>query len=255
VSKSRKWTAEEITQLLRIRYSGDQWAFVSEVPNGTGTDMDRRCDGLAMCLWPSKGLYLHGHEIKVSRSDWLTEIQDVSKAAAFSRYCHFWWIVAPQGIVKLEELPSNWGLMCPSGRALRAKKPATLTSPEMPSHSLLAGMFRACCKASAAEEALRAARESGYSAGFADARRNDKTAKSDTDRRYEQLRRSVDEFEQASGITIAAYGGKQLGELVRLVESVQPKGIQNWLERLASELTRTHERVSQANTTLQELLR
>ena len=250
---STPWTAHEVTQLLRERYSGREWAFVTEVPNGTGVDMTRRCDGLAMSLWPSKGLYLHGHEIKVRRGDWLTEIQDVSKSAAFSQYCHYWWIVAPLGVVKLEELPGDWGLMCPTASGgLRAKKPAALTTPMPPSHSLVAGIFRACCKASTSEVEITAARDSGYSAGYAEARKfYVKSVEQSTDnRRCENLKRSVENFETASGIHIDAYKGRQLGELVRIVQSAAPDQIRYWLDRVAVDLAKTHERVVEASNTL-----
>lgn len=256
MSKPVTWTAKEITQLLRSKYCGDQWAFISEVPNGTGLEMKRRCDVLAMCLWPSKGLHLHGHEIKVSRGDWLTEIQDVSKAAAFSRYCHYWWIVAPKGVVKLEELPSDWGLICPINSGLRAQKPATLNSPELPTHSLLAGIFRACCKASAAEAEIRAARDQGYSTGFTQARKGYEGSKqTDDNRRYESLKRSVDDFEKSSGIQITTYGGKRLGELVKAVERAGPIEIQRWIENIESSLKRFSGHLASASETVQQLMR
>lgn len=240
-------TAKDIVQLLRVKYSGDQWAFVPEVPNGTGTAMNRRCDGLAMGLWPSKGLHLHGHEIKVNRSDWLKEIQDVSKAAAFSVFCHYWWIVAPAGVVKLEELPSDWGLMCPTTNGLRVKKPATLWTPELPDHCLLAGIFRACCKESAAETDLKAARQEGYSKGYDDGMRS---VESRIDRKdnyeFQKLKESVAEFKVASGIEIRPYGGKRLGEIVHLLEEVGLPGLRRRLEGVARELSRSCENVMAA---------
>jgi len=255
---TKKWTAAEITQLLRNRHDGQEWAFVTEVPNGTGLDMDRRCDGLAMCLWPSKGLHLHGYEIKVNRSDWLNEIQDVSKAAAFSRFCHYWWIAAPVGLVKLEELPATWGLMCPTSTGgLRAKKPATLTDPELPNHSLLAGMFRAACKASASEATIRAARREGYSDGYDSATKSkqhsDAHEHRDLERRLNTLQQSVDAFEATSGVRIRAYGGKQLGQLVQIVESLSPTRLQDWLNDFESKLAQVSARIKVTQEALQEL--
>lgn len=78
-------------------------------------------------------LALHGHEIKVSRSDWLTELADPAKADAFKRYMHHWWLVVPDAkIVKPGELPEGWGLLALSGSGdkLRAKVAAPRLNPE-----------------------------------------------------------------------------------------------------------------------------
>lgn len=56
---------------------------------------------------------VHGFEIKVSRSDWLSEHRTQGKKSApWRSYCNYWWIVVPRrDIVKPEELPAGWGLL------------------------------------------------------------------------------------------------------------------------------------------------
>lgn len=54
---------------------------------------------------------LHGHEVKVQRSDWLRELRDPTKADAWRRYCDRWWLVATPGVAKPEEIPDGWGLI------------------------------------------------------------------------------------------------------------------------------------------------
>lgn len=82
---------------------------------------------------------VHGFEVKVSRGDWLRELRDPSKAEHWVRYCHHWWVVAPKGVVKLEELPPNWGLLQPAGARLRAEvKAPLLTAEDMPSPFVIA---------------------------------------------------------------------------------------------------------------------
>ena len=44
-------------------------------------------DAVIMSLWPSRGLELHGVEIKVSRADWKREAADPAKAEAIAAYC------------------------------------------------------------------------------------------------------------------------------------------------------------------------
>lgn len=241
----RKWKANDIIQLLRQRHSGHEWAFVEQVPNGTGSAHNRTCDALAMSLWPSRGLHLHGFEVKVGRSDWLKEIQDVSKAAAFSVSCHYWWIAAPKEIVELSELPSDWGLISPTASGnLRVKKPATYCdTPATPSFSLLAGIFRACCKQSPLEQQLAAARSEGYSAGREEERRYAKSRRSsDLDHattQLEWLQRSIAEFEKNSGIKIDAYNGGKIGNIVAAIDRVgsvsrMADGFENTANRLES---------------------
>lgn len=223
---TQKDTETTVTQLLRSKYSGQHWAFVAQVPNGTAMNKSRTCDGMAMGLWPSKGLHLHGFEIKVSRSDWLAEIQLPEKAVAFSRYCHFWWIVAPPGIIKLEEVAAEWGVqeVTKSGQRLRVKKAASLLSLEPVGPDLLAGIFRACAR-QGSESEIKQARRDGYDAGHKDGYKSGKQWVAHDgegfQREAERWRRVVKEFEEASGIAIQRYGGGDLGSLVAKARAIQ----------------------------------
>lgn len=234
-----KHTESSITALLASKYSGSEWAFCSQVPNATGTQKSRTCDGLAMSLWPSRGLHLHGFEIKVSRSDWLNEIQDLSKATAFSRFCHYWWIVAPKGIVKLEEMPSDWGLM-EAGNNLRTRKAATLRDPELPNHSLLAGIFRACNKQDDNTNAILAAERRGRREGIAEAeKRFEKQIDPDAilnKHKLERLEQSVAQFEAVSGLKVDSYNGLSLGKEVVLAQLLKTNLEAKTLERLKGTL-------------------
>jgi hypothetical protein len=105
-------TAEDVLDGLRLRYYGGGWVVLPGVRDGTGTQANRRADAIAVSVWPSTGLELHGFEIKVSRSDWLREMKDPWKAEAIAKYCDKWWLaLAEPGIVKPEELPKGWGVM------------------------------------------------------------------------------------------------------------------------------------------------
>lgn len=112
-----KLTEAAILDLLRDRHASTgnggagEWAFMPQVRNAAGFDASRTLDALALHLWPSRGLVLHGYEVKTSRSDFLREIKDPAKAEAFCRLVEFFWIVAPKGVVKKGELPTTWGLI------------------------------------------------------------------------------------------------------------------------------------------------
>src|ERR1039457_1110041 len=110
-------TETTVTDALHVRYSqvhgnGRRYAVAAGVRSHAGFDARRPADFLAMDLWPSRGLALHGHEIKVSRSDWLRELKEPEKAAEFIPYMNHWWLVASDPrIVREGELPEGWGLM------------------------------------------------------------------------------------------------------------------------------------------------
>lgn len=101
-----------IDDALRLRYCAPQYALFFEVTNGTGSNIRRYCDALAMSLFPSRGLDMHGFEVKVSKSDWQRELMNPNKVEeGIYKFCDYWWIVAPQGIVQRDELPKTWGLL------------------------------------------------------------------------------------------------------------------------------------------------
>lgn len=93
---------------------------------------------------------LHGHEVKVSRSDWLTELRDPTKADAWKRYCDKWWLVAPKDVVR-GDLPEGWGWMVPSGKGLRVVVQAPLLTPEPMPTNVRVQVMRAVQKTSRKE--------------------------------------------------------------------------------------------------------
>lgn len=250
------WSEAKIIELLSTRYSGQEWAFIRKVPNGTGMAMSRTADAIAMGLWPSKGLHLHGHEIKCSRSDWLREIQDVTKAEAFAQYCHFWWIVAPKGVVELPELPANWGLIIPTGTSLRVKRPATCREPKVIDHAFLAGLLRAACRCGVDAE-LKAAAKGEYERGYQAAQEHQKSGRraeaSVAEQELRTLRKQVAEFNEASGLQFPEwFGARELGEAVRIVKEARVTAIRFAAERTAKETKHLHERAAEIASELKK---
>lgn len=150
-------TERSMLDRLNRKYStyngnGHRWSRAEHVRVTAGHDAARTCDYMAIDLWPGVGAgsgpKLHGHEVKVSRSDWLTELKDPSKAEAFAKYCDFWWLVSgDKSIVRDGELPRGWGLMVPHGTGLRiAVSPATRPWPEPMGRHLQATLTRAVTK-------------------------------------------------------------------------------------------------------------
>lgn len=135
-----KFTERDMLDLLLRRYTvrrpgtyADRWVRAEHVRSrldGFSGGPMRIADFISADKYAST-MAFHGHEVKVSRSDWLTELRDPEKAEAFKRYMHFWWLVVPtRDIVKPDELPEGWGLMVKSGDGLRASVKAPRLEPD-----------------------------------------------------------------------------------------------------------------------------
>lgn len=110
MSKVDSIDSRAICDALRERYCAPEYALFFEVANGTGSNIRRFADAMAMSLFPSRGLTMHGFEVKISRSDWRRELDNPHKAEEGNfKYCDHWWIVTPPGIVQSGELPATWG--------------------------------------------------------------------------------------------------------------------------------------------------
>ena len=96
-----KVQAGDVTKLLREKYKAPEYAYLTEVRNATGySRRDTYADGIAMSLWPSRGLEVMGFEIKVSRSDLLQELRALNKSAPIQKYCDRWHLVLGRQITQ-----------------------------------------------------------------------------------------------------------------------------------------------------------
>ncbi len=152
-----KHTERSMLDLLRNRYSvdagnGPRYVFAEHVRNycgfagyGTSTAL-RTADAIAVDLWPSSGHLVHGFEVKVSRSDWLTELKDPEKAEAFRPYVDHWWLVVPDANIVRNDLPAGWGLLVLTGGTLRARKSAPRLDRQPMPFGMTAAWLRAVAK-------------------------------------------------------------------------------------------------------------
>ncbi len=132
----------DILNALKERYGSPRYALFLEVGNAVGYPTNR-IDALAMAMWRSLGLEIHGFEIKMSRGDWLREIRQPFKAEEMFRYCDRWWlVVADEKILKDGELPPNWGLLVSRGSSLIAKVQAKGLTPQSPDREFVASILR-----------------------------------------------------------------------------------------------------------------
>ena len=145
-------TERDLLDLLARRHSAmsigsRRYAYAEQVPSGTSW-VTRRLDFMAMDMWPSSGLNLHGFEVKCSRSDWLVELRDPSKSEEFKQYMDRWWlVVSDKALVKPGELPEGWGLIALDKRgSLRTVTSAPKLTPAPMPKKMLAGLLRATAK-------------------------------------------------------------------------------------------------------------
>jgi len=143
--------AEELVALIRKKYKTDTNGYnpcvvLEQVPDGTGMYQSRWIDVAVFQMWTSKGLTRTAFEIKVSRADFLSEIQNPQKHAWCRESFHYFFFVAPKGIVQVEELPDGVGWLYPRGSQLCTGRQARINdNPKLDDH-ILSGFLRAAHK-------------------------------------------------------------------------------------------------------------
>lgn len=134
-------TTAELLALLRRHYIKPGLdlpggVFVPEVGGNGSWGACARADAIYVGFTTSSGRILVGHELKISRADWLSELNKPGKADQWADQCHAWWlVVSDPDIVKPGELPHGWGLMSPGKSKTRmdVHTPAAVKSDHTPS--------------------------------------------------------------------------------------------------------------------------
>jgi hypothetical protein len=174
--------SEFLFDSLRGLYPGQHgWMLLPQVRDATGAGSGRTCDGLAMNAWPSRGLEVHGFELKTHRGDWLRELKKPAKAETIFQYCDRWWVVVPdidveagreKPIIRPAELPSSWGLLVVDerGRAAQAVQAPKL-KPKPLDRAFLASVLRRLAAVETPEAKVAAAFAKGKEEGEKEGRR------------------------------------------------------------------------------------
>lgn len=260
-----KMGAPRVLQVLRdgpFRVPAHAWLY--EVRNQTGYNrQERYADALVVSLWPSRGIWIGGIEVKVSRSDWRKELDDPTKSSEIQRFCDRWWVAAPAGVVEEAEVPENWGYFLIDGKKAKEIKKAPELTPEPLTKGFVASVLRN--EAKALEVARNQGREEGRESvvkqnGGEDLSEQLQKAKTDLwnvkrqlewkERDYDRLLESVQKFEQAAGleepITSHRYGNgtQSIGETYRLAMFLRDQplaALAGQFEKIASELRHADE--------------
>ncbi len=230
----KKVTIETIQQLLRKRYPEREFALLFEVRDAAGFSAKRSCDAMTIGLWPSRGCEVQGFEVKVSRSDFLRELKQPEKAEAFIPYCDRWWIIAGDQSVVLDssQVPPTWGLMVVAKGKLKVVREAPKLQP-IPADSLfLAALMKRACD-TMSNSPMVASKLKELEDQWKE-KLNDGIERQTGYMRQEleHFKKTIAEFEAASGVRIDRYSGKRIGEAVKTVMSGE-------LERMLSGLMNT----------------
>lgn len=212
--------SRDLYERLRVRFAWPEYVLLEEVGfGGDGSFLARgsRADAIAIGQWHSTGYGLQGFEVKATRADWLREVRTIGKADAAIRFCSRFWLVAPEGVAKPEELPGNWGWMAPHGsngrRTLRVRRQAPRLEPAPLPPGTIAHFLGVAMRRGSGDTTrrLREEYERGVQAG------KEQEAHRWRPEALERLRSVVDRFEEASGVKIDEYDGADIGKAVRFV--------------------------------------
>lgn len=224
-----KVTESDMLAMLRAKLTkpgnggAGEYALLPHVRDGAGFTAGRTIDAVAVSLWPSRGLTIHGYEVKCSRSDWLRELKEPAKADAAAAFCdHFSIVAADASIVADGELPPTWGLLVARGVKLVTVVPAPVlpgVDPKRPiSRHIMVTMLRSAGAQVAASPAeVMAAREEGAKHERAIMERQTQHVRDD----LAELREKVRAFEDAAGVSFSQrWGGldpAKVGAALRVV--------------------------------------
>ena len=231
MAKKQRWTEGRVAALVGKLYPAGAYAYLTSVRNGTGyqRSQDRTADALAVSCWPSRGLYLIGFEIKVSRSDWRKELGAPRKSIAIQAFCRYWYVAAPTGVVPIGEVPDNWGLI-ECGRSAAIVKQAPQLDEKPLDKLMMCSILRRFSESvvpiehvqSRIEEASEKAREA---------------AREETQYRLNSLERTIADFERASGVSLVdqMWAAGDIGAAVRIVREHGPETAVQSTRRIAGE--------------------
>ena len=65
-----------------------EYAFLTQVRDAAGFYGSRTLDVVTLSLWPSRGMELHGYEVKVSRADLRSDLRNEAKRAVQRDFLH-----------------------------------------------------------------------------------------------------------------------------------------------------------------------
>lgn len=178
------------------------------IPEVQAPGSTRRADLVRVGMWASRGTGIDVHEVKVSRSDWLRELDDPAKAEAWWPYCNRFWVVALPGVVADGELPEGWGLLefPSSGRRFKIRAAAEVRTDVRLTVPLLVELLRRADNRRLAEMDRMRQEHRSEMGKLADEWRR-KKAEGEMPPETVQRLKMLDDIEKALGMPLARYPG------------------------------------------------
>lgn len=241
-------------------FKGNAYEMLREVRNATGYGGERSADALVVSVWPSRGVWFGGVEVKVARNDWLRELAEPAKSHAVQKFCSYWWIATPPDIVRAGELPETWGHIEVTEKSAKVLVQAPKLAAEPPSATFVASVLRN--QAANVTRIESAAHQRGYElaskrfegaedavhlkAQLEQSEARGRRVQQDRDAFFEQIAT----FERETGVSLSGYRGqrapeefKALQRAVRALDGVD-------LGKFAALLRNTAKQVDNANAEL-----
>jgi hypothetical protein len=216
-------TERDVRVALAARYDQPEYAVLPGVADGTGHNKTRTVDAIIVSLWPSRGLWIAGVEIKVSRGDLLRELRDPAKQESVYKHCDYFYLaVGDASIVRDGDVPETWGLLVPGrgGKKMKVAKEAPKLTPEPMSPAFLASILRRAHQmmtGTAGEErsAIRKEVEADVAAELK-ALREESERNQQLGQRLKQAE-LIDRFFERAGIRFAEWNADAVDEAAALV--------------------------------------
>lgn len=239
--------ADELVEMLRKKYPAPAHSVLEQVRSCTGYAKEiRTCDAMAMSLWPGRGIWLAGFEIKVSRSDWLKELSEPSKADGFQSLCHRWYLLTSDDkVAQIDEIPETWGWMVQQNGTLRTLKESKYNPNPQLDHYFLASVFRNVTEGYISAKKHQELMSKQYDEGFKSGMRE-----------HNELLEKIREFEQISGVEIVSkesyiegrivWNYEEIGQAVKMVLDSKHLHIKRQLEEFKEDVGRILEQTNKA---------
>lgn len=205
--------------LIEKRFPSGQYALLQEVRDAAGFGASRSADGIAMSLWPSRGLLVEGIEVKSYRSDWLRELKNPKKAENIFKYCDKWWLItAEESVAKLEEIPATWGWLSVKGKRICTMKEAPRLKPIPLDKSFIACMLKRATEGMVPIGSIQDKIDEAKKSGEENCRTNDAYEVKSLKEEVAELKSMISTFEETSGIKFGRYDNpKKIGDAVKFI--------------------------------------
>ena len=237
-----------VEQAIAAKFSQPHYITLFEVRDATGFDSSRSADAIAIGMYRSRGREIIGFEIKTARSDWLREMKQPEKAERIGKFCDWFYLVTnDESVARTEELPLTWGWMVLKGERLKiVKKPERIQAATLDRNMICSLLY--ATRKQAVEEFDTLVKE----------RVEQRLKEHDSSVEYQlqqahdtskNLRKQIDEFEQASGLSIRWGDQAKIGDAVKRFMA-QENAVEKYKDELKWVLSRA---TSLAKTVEQEL--